>query len=116
MSLFTKLYTIVAIFVVSFLIYYFCYSQTESDKQEKPHIEQHAQSVSTTDKALGCVVGLCVMWLVISHVCKEVKNEANQEKLNEQKEALAMSLNHKDITNVQVFCRNGRQTTHSTVK
>ena len=98
MSLFTKLYTIVAIFVIAFLVYFFCYPQTEDNGNEKPHMEQHARPVTMTDKTLGCVVGLCVMWLVISYACKEVKNEAKQEKLNEQKEALVMSLSQKDKT------------------
>ena len=108
MSLFAKLYTLVAVVVVAFLIY--CFSgmseiiNTKLQNAEKTQTEKHIEPVSTIDKILGGVVGLGVMWLIVGYGLMKGKNEAKDEQLqdNEKKHAEALCQKDKTIEQLQL--------------
>ena len=115
MSLFAKLYTLVAVVVVAFLIY--CFSgmsetiNTKLQNAEKTQTEKHIEPVSTIDKILGGVVGLGVMWLIVGYGLMKSKNEAKDEQLqdNEKKHAEALCQKDKTIKQLQLEIANNKQ-------
>ena len=115
MSLFAKLYTLVAVVVVAFLIYCFSgMSETINAKlqnAEKTQTEKHIEPVSTIDKILGGVVGLGVMWLIVGYGLMKGKNEAKDEQLqdNEKKHAEALCRKDKTIEQLQLEIANNKQ-------
>ena len=102
MSLFAKLYTLVAVVVVAFLIY--CFSgmsetiNTKLQNAENTQTEKHIEPVSTIDKILGGVVGLGVMWLIVGYGLMKGKNEAKDEQLQDNEKKHAEALCQKDKT------------------
>ena len=115
MSLFAKLYTLVAVVVVAFLIY--CFSgmsetiNTKLQNAENTQTEKHIEPVSTIDKILGGVVGLGVMWLIVGYGLMKGKNEAKDEQLqdNEKKHAEALCRKDKTIEQLQLEIANNKQ-------